>query len=556
MFSSLRRLIGLIQVTEVGDQIKIAGLPGEMVQRDIVDLWGTPRIAENMFSHIGESDVAFNRWFAPDVVYAFQRLIDEGSRKHNKRGMRRVINQLYEHTWLKHTTENKPNILDFSKVSLFKYPPLPHQDGFLRTYNWAVPRYLLNGYLLAAGPGTGKTYMGLLFAEMLHADLVVICCPKNAVNRVWANSIGGVGEVEKDRLYKKVMPVWTSLMSWPPPKRGCHHFVVHFDAMEKFLDEIKHLSFNRAVVLLDESHNLNDDESFRAEQFLKICTATRSHHILWESGTPVKALGGEMATLFRSIDPMFDEDAQHRFKAIYGKASGKANDILAARLGRMTYKVESKSVVKAQGYAHERLIKIPDGDQYTLESVRVEMRKFVQDRAAHYLQNMRSYERQYEEVLEFFYKTLTTSEQKKAYNTYRDYVKLIRKHYDPKALQQQAIYCNTYEKSVILPALPRPMRIIFKEVKSIIKYYKLKVQGEALGQILGKKRAQCISAMVPHIGMEQYIDTAEKKTIIFTSYITVVDDCLAYLKKAGYKPCAVYGDTTIGVGCHCGSFRA
>lgn len=555
MFSALRRLVGAIQVTESGDLIKIAGLPGEVVRRDIVEKWNTSRISENMFTHVGDSEVSFNRWFAPDVVYVFQRMLDEPSRKYHKRAMRKVVEQMYERTWMKATLANHSSILDFGQLSKFKFQPLPHQDVFFKTYNWAVPRYLLKGMLLGAGPGTGKTYMGLVLGEMLHAGTVIVVCPKNAVQRVWRNSVAGEGLVEKDRLFKRPLPVWTSLDGTQPSSRGCRHFIVHFDALEKFNAELRHLSLSKVLILLDESHNLNDDESVRAEAFLKLCAITRSQHILWESGTPVKALGGEMATLMRSIDGMFNADAQARFKAIYGKSSAKANDILAARMGRMTYKVASKSVVKAQGTAHARMIKTPDGEKYTLDTLREEMREFVKERAQYYLKNMRYFERQYNEILERFSKTLASPEQKKDFATYQKYIKLIRRKYDAALLKEQAIFCNQYEKHVIMPTLSKQEKVVFKNVRSIVKYYQLKVQGEALGQILGRKRAECIASMIPYIGMENYIDTALKKTIIFTSYVTVVDACADYLKKAGYKPALVYGDTNSQLAAIVGNFE-
>lgn len=538
--TALKRLLGLIQVTESGDQIRLTGLPGDF-RRAIYEIWGTDRFAGTMFTHVGASEVSFNRWFAPDVVYMFQRALNTKSRKFNVRALKRVVEQMFEHTWLKDTRANKAGILDYSKLALFKFSPLEHQDTFYKTYDWVVPRYRLKGYLLAAGPGTGKTYMGLTLAEMLHADMVVIVCPKNAVHRVWYNSIRG--EKEEDCLFKKKPPAWTSLDDSPPPRRGCRHFIVHYDGLEKFLEQLPTLSFNNVVILLDESHNVNDDESIRAELYLRLCALTRSHHVLHESGTPVKAVGGEVVTLFKAVDPMFDADAEARFKAIYGKSASAANDILAARLGRLAFKVDAKLVVKAQAHEHPRRIKIPNGEEYTLEAVREDMRKFVKERAEYYARNMREFVNQYEAILKHFERTLVSREQKKEYDTYRAYIRLIRTKYDAQALKVEAMYCNQYEKKVIMPTLPKAARDLFKDIRSVVKYYQLKVQGEALGRILGKKRAQCIADMVPHVGMEHYIDTALKKTIIFTSYVTVVDATNAYLKKAGYKPAIVYGDT-------------
>ncbi|MGF6604711.1 SNF2 family DNA or RNA helicase [Paraburkholderia sp. GAS448] len=260
-------------------------------------------------------------------------------------------------------------------------------------------------------------------------------------------------------------------------------------------------------------------------------------------GTPVKAMGGEMAPLFRTIDPLFDRDAQQRFSAIYGKASQRANDILAHRLGKVTYKVESGSVVKVGLHHIQRKVRIPNGESYTLTSIREEMRRFIEERAKHYLSNMRQYERMFENALNAFGKTLVTPEQKEHFRHYERAVKLIRKHFDPSKLKDEIRFATSYEKKVILPALPKPFRQDFKDAKSVVKYYKLKVQGEALGQILGRKRGQCIIDMVPHIGLADIIDTALKKTLMFTSYVGVVDAAAEFLKQQGYRPLRVYGET-------------
>jgi hypothetical protein len=209
----------------------------------------------------------------------------------------------------------------------------------------------------------------------------------------------------------------------------------------------------------------------------------------------------------------------------------------------VTYKVDSNNVVKIGVHHIPKKIQIPNGQSYTLNAIRQEMRAFIEERVKHYSSNMRQYERMYENALSHFYRTLVTSEQKDAFKTYEKYIKVIRKGYDPSMMKDQATYCNKYEKSVILPALPKQLKEDFKASKSVVKYYKLKVQGEALGQILGRKRAQCIIDMVPHMGLEQIIDTGLKKTLMFTSYVGAVDAAGDYLKGRGYHPLRVYGET-------------
>ncbi|SAK58981.1 replicative DNA helicase [Caballeronia arationis] len=887
MFSALQRLIGLIRVEESGDLIKVSGLPGDSVAKTIFEVWGTSKIVDNMFTKVTPSDVVFNRFFAPDVVYAFTRIVNEKKKGHNIRALKKVVEGIYEHTWMKTTIIKHPDILDKSQLSQLKWSPLEHQDGFFAWFNEMVPRFGLRGAMLGAGPGTGKslaldaliktpggwstmgamrvgtevvtpkgtvttvtgvypqgtidmyritfsdgrsveasadhlwkvhlrherrkgywhvrttkeimestsfadmrayiplieaedgpavdlpidpyllgvilgdgcisgkgrvvitkpeefirekvrsrldvdmrvgewidngksfalngayegegkranslsvkirkvglagkrahekfvpdeyllgnrqqrldllnglldsdgtseltggasftstsldlaeavqylvrslggmaslrikrkqftyrgekdygrtcftisirhkypedlftlprkkerlnnsnqycenlklridsieyvgqkpaqciavsdeerlyvtddfivthnTYMGIALGLQLHADVVIIVCPSRAVKKVWEETIV--------TQFKRPQPYWHSKMGTPPkPKQK--YYIVHYDSpesLQRFMEFAKTQSWHKPVILLDESHGLNEESALRTQLFIDLCALTRCQFVLWESGTPVKAIGGEMAPLFRTIDPLFDPDAQARFRAIYGKASARANDILSHRLGKVTYKVDSNNVVKISVHHPESKIKIPNGDQYTLASIRSEMRSFIDERIKHYTSNMRMYERMFENALSYFYKTLVTSEQKDAFKTYEKNIKLIRKGYDPSLMKDAATYCNNYEKKVIIPALPKDLKGDFKTSKSVVKYHKLKVQGEALGRILGRKRAQCVIDMIPYMGLEQKIDTGLKKTLMFTSYVTAVDAAADYLKQRGYGPLRVYGET-------------
>ncbi len=534
MFAALRRVLGLIEVVESGDKIRVSGLPGDSVMKVIFEVWGTNKVAESLFSHVTPSEVEFNRFFAPDVVYAFTRIVNEKRKSAPIRALKKVIALMYEHTWLKDTIMKHPDILDRSQLNQLKWGPLPHQDGFFNWFNEMIPRFKLKGAMLGAGPGTGKTFMGLSLSVMLHADVTIIVCPPRAVKKVWEDTI-----VEQ---FKRPQPYWHSQMGGLP-KPHMKYYIIHYDFLEKFLAFAKTQHWSRPVILLDESHGLNEIETLRTQLFIELCDRTRCQYVLWESGTPVKAIGGEMAPLFRTIDQMFDADAQLRFKAIYGKSTARANDIIAHRLGKVTFKVDSNTVVTNKVTHHKVAVVIPNGEQYTLEVIRKEMRSFIEERVKHYQSNMRAYERMYESALYYFERTLITSEQKEQLKIYLKFMKSIRRGYDPKLHKEAAIFCNKYEKTVIQPALPKQLREDMKQSKSVVKYYKLKVQGEALGNVLGRKRGQCIADMVPHMGLESIIDHALKKTLIFTSYVTAVDAAGDYLKARGYHPLRVYGET-------------
>lgn len=894
MFSNLRRALGLIQVRESGNLISLSGIPGDVVQTAMYDIWNTHKIADNVFSHLGNSDASFNRFFAPDVLYMLEQIAYEKKYKKNVRAIKKIIQGLYEHTWLKETLVTKPDILNYNHLNELNITFSDYQLKFMAIYNELVPKYLLKGYLLGADPGTGKaleistpiktpggwstmgemevgmevvtprgttttvtgvypqgeidvyevafadgrkivacgdhlwkvhlhneaktgywktlstkeimatnsfqtgrsyvplieaedgpdldlpidpyilgvilgdgcisnksiaithpdeyikekvrqrlpesmkignmsnpisyslvgidglgynsivrklrklglmgtlsftkfipdcylygskqqrldllnglldtdgttdksgsssflstsmdlarsvqylvrslggmasitekvkyysyqgekkqgrlayqvnirhkypeelftlpkkkervsndnqyaetlmlritnityagkreaqcisvadeerlyvagdfitthnTLMGLGLSLALEASTVICVSPKNAVHRVW--------EAEIKTRFKRPQVTWNSI-DMPEVKQNTKYWIVHFSALDKLIAILAHRSLgHRVVILLDESHNLNEEESLQSQRFIELCRMTHCEHVIWSSGTPVKAVGREATPLFRSIDPFFDDDAQRRFKAIYGKTASRANDILRARMGRVHYHVSASQVLEFNTIYKDVVVKLKNGQDYTLKAIREDMVKYMKERAAHYKSNMRVYERQYEDALEIHRKTLTTREQEKDFDTYKKYIKLIRKGFDPKNQKEEAKFVNHYEKQKIIPSLPsKELKDTFKNTRSIVKYYLLKVQGEALGRVLGKARAQVHVDMVLHgewytkhdgklekITIEEIIDYAEKKTLVFTSFVEAVDAVAEYTKQRGYKPLVVYGET-------------
>lgn len=579
MFSSLRRLIGLISVRESGDLITISGLPGDTVQKSIYDIWATRKIVDNVFTHISNSEVSFNKFFAVDVAYILDRIIDEKKKGHNIRALKRARDLLFENTWLKSTVQEHPSILNFNHLSELNVTMMDHQINFFNIYNELVPKYQLKGYLLGADPGTGKTLMCIGLSLCLGVNLLICVCPKNAVKRVWADTF--------EERFKKVPNYWHSLMDREPTRQD-KYLICHFDALPTLLAYLKKMGVSgNVMVALDESHGLNEYDSLRSETFREICRVVRSNHVVWSSGTPIKAVGQEATPLFSTIDPFFDEDAQRRFKAIYGKSSSAANDILRHRMGKVHFHVSKRAVVSNEVHTHTIAVRMKNGDDYTLDAIKEQMVRFVKDRVEYYQKNMRTYEKTYETILKYFERVYLPQkgvtahlmasvvghkeDKWKEYELYKKYIAEIRKGFDPKEMRDKSAFCNHYEKKVIMPTLPKEMRDQFKEIRSIIKYYMLKVQGEALGKVLGQARVKCHEDMLKGdwfevteskgkkeytpITVPEIIDHALKKTIIFTSYVPVVDAANAALKAWGYKPILVYGATNNDLAAHVATFE-
>lgn len=534
MSDFFKRVLGIVFAQEDDNNITLRGVKVAPLSKDIMSVWTTSKIEANMFVKFKSSEIVFPKFFAPDFHYMLKAILHNYKRRRTGSGVIvRALKELEQFTWLKNIEQEHESMLDQSKLSLFKLTPLPHQQEFFRIYDERVQKYGLTGYLLSAAAGSGKTLSCLMLAEMLHADLVVMVVPKNAVHKVWSRHL--------TEEYKQPQAHW--IASDGKPYNRERFVITHYEALDKTLASIKSAHPSNAVVVLDESHNMNEAESLRTKLFIELCRHLRAKHVLWSSGTPIKALGYESIPLLRTIDPLFTPDVEERFKKIFGRNASRALDVLRNRMGMISYRVEKSEVVDNKATTKTIKVKIPNGKQYTLEAVRAEMKSFIDQRLKHYKDNFSTYESHYRDGINAFKETLKTKEQIEAFKTYQRYFETIRSGYDASTMQVETKYCNQYELKTIMPAIPQQLRNYFKNARSVLKYADLKVLGEALGGILGRKRSKCHIDMVPYMTLPEIIDGAEKKTVIFTSYVEVVDAINAELKSKDYQPVLVYGDT-------------
>lgn len=538
MFSSLRKLIGNINVVEEGNFVTIEGLPTYQYLNDMSRIWRTSKIGMHMFSRVTSSAVTFNKFFVPEVIYTLEGVLN-GPRRgsgFNYRAIRKTVEELKANTWFRNTLERKPSILDYSQLDKFNVTLLKHQGEFLGVYDDLVPRYNLNGYMLGAVPGSGKTINGLALGECLRADVIICIVPKNSTERVWAATC--------ETLYKEGTTFWCSTRD-EPLVWGKHIYIFHYEQLERAIEFFSKHKPVKPMVILDESHNMNEADSNRTQNFVRLSRdVLRSKHVLWASGTPIKAIGNEAIPFLCTVDPFFNKNAEDRFRKIFGKSASKAVDILANRIGYLVFKVEKSLIIKNEVNRVNRDVELPHGKVYTLDSIRADMKLFVAERMEYYQKNKAKYQAQYDAGLAAHEKMIQHDKRKlEQYEKYKTTVEMIIKYYDPESMKEESKFCNWYEAKEIGAYLPQPLKEEFRNAKSVVKYYHLKVQGEALGRILGKKRMQCNVDMVDAIDFELEIDEARKKTILFTSYVEVVDKAFDVLTQKGYKPLRVYGLT-------------
>jgi superfamily II DNA or RNA helicase len=534
MFSGIRRLLGNIKVVQTDKEIVISGLPTGMVQRDISKIWKTSRINKYMFTTASSSSLAFPLFFAPDVYYMLDTMTTHRSRWTNVRTISKIKDLLMTETWLRDTQLEPTPRVDLKRLKNLIYNPLDYQQKFFESYDRLTQQYHLRGYLLSAVAGSGKTYISLALAECLGAERIVVICPKNAIDRVWYKEITG--------LFRKPQTHW--IYAHGKPYKDERIAVFHYESLDKAMEMIPTLRSSNTVVILDESHNLNEVSSLRTQLFLKLVDELQVQDVLWMSGTPIKALGGESIPLLKSIDPYFTQDVQERFKKIYGRDGNRGVDILRERMGVISYKVEKHQLGLDKPIMKKLAVVIPNGKDYTLSAIRKDMQAFITERFAYYKSRAKADQAFYDECIALHRETVKGGANRASLAIYIEDVKVIQRNKgDARFCAEEIKRSNDYEKRFIIPSLPKEYRNRFKDVKSVIKYLNLKIQGEALGRVLGRKRIQCHVDMVPHLDFKGVCNSTEKKTVVFTSFVEALEATKTHLNNTGMNPVAVYGKT-------------
>ena len=539
MFRVFKRMTGIVTVTEKDGFVTVEGVSSFFMEKDLQNIWKTSRVGTHLFTKVGRFGFTLHSFFALDLRYILEQMLEHGKQLNiSRRTCRQIIDGLNENTWLKDTQDDTKSCLDFSKLSSLTVTPLEHQRTFLEYYDKIVPQYNLSGIILAAAPGSGKTLTAVMLAECLKADHVIVVCPKNALDRVWQDTLAWA--------FKKPRTVWSSNSGKPYTTE--EYAVCHYDYLSNFVNQLSGLR-GRVVVILDESHNLNEMSSLRTQIFIEMCKKVQSEHVVWMSGTSFKALGYESIPVFSTIDPRFNEDIIVSFKKMFGKEAKKAIDILAHRVDLMSFKVEKKELNLTQPEIKTIKIKTPDAQLYTLDAVKKDMDVFIQERTEYYKSHRSEHESQYKECIDTFKRSSAyRGDAVYDYDKYRQYVNIISTTTAYDTVKDEMIFCNKFEGKVILPNLPDNLKPVFKNVKSVVKYTPLKIRGECLGRVLGKKRMECIRSIAQHFDYAPYIEATEKKTLVFTSYVEALEMANTTLMNQNYNTAIVYGKTTANLG--------
>lgn len=535
-FTSAFAGISVVQVvTSKESFVRISGFRTFYFVKEIDALYRTSRISKYMFRKVALGYVEIPTFFVLEFDKILTEMRSKGHASTRWTAMR-VQSALRSNTWIKDLDidpKDVPKTMDLSKLSNFKLQPIAYQMKLLNEFDYMTYRLKLNGVLVDWVMGSGKSLGALYIAECAPVDKVVIICPKNAVFEVWVDTI-------KSKMI--VSPsVWTTDSSLP--LRNEKYIIIHNEGIGNYVDLVRELSKkHRLAVIVDECHNFNEITSKRTQEMIALVKASKTRYAVLQSGSMFKAIGSEIIAGMYAIDPTFDEDLAERFKRLYSASAKDALQLLQYRLEFFTSKVVKEQVGLGEPDTSIVLVTAPDAYKYTLESVAKAMKEFIAERISYYDNRKIEDYAHYDRILRQHEQMLSTEELRKAYRAYQGDVNIIRRG-DLMNSKEEIKASNVYEKNQIIPYLSPEDKKIFEEVKTIYKYVVLKIQGECLGKVLGRYRIDACIAVAKAFDYSKYIESTEKKTLVYTNYIESLQEAERAVKAQGYDPLAVYGAT-------------
>ena len=530
-----------IKIVESGNFITITGFPIKVFQSDIKKRFKTTKVLkiyDFTFPFIGFNKLVINKFFLPEFVYILKQIP-------TRYAYIDMLSILEQQTWLSNVQKTIPK-LDTSLVNRdMTYSLKSWQKEFLNLYHEKKNQYLLNGYLLAFEQGLGKTFTSIALMHALKKDAIIIIAPKTLLS-VWEAEIQKVFKSDQDIYIAGNRP------------HDARFFVVNYESIDKLNQVLPFIKRKKRIgIIVDESHNFRTAGTSRVKNLINISKLTKSKDILLMSGTPIKALGSEMIPMLELLDPMFDKFASDRFGKAFGLKADVALEILKNRLGMMMHRKTKQEVLTLpEKTRHDIKIKIPGSKKFELDSVKIGLSNFIKTRKDYYYKNNTKYRNDFNEVIDYLTNILGDDIQFQNYlSTIQFLIKNGYKRTDPSVVTRVKL-SNVYEKNVLIPMLPSDLKKKFKNSKSVVKYLDLKIMGESLGRYLDKLRSEMFSLLVEHSPICEIIKNAEKKTILFTTYVDVVKTTEHYLKSAcKLNSLSVHGETSKNIKSILGSFQ-
>lgn len=500
--------------------------------------------SKNAFTVAESSRCVFHEVFLPEVIAWFSWLLNHNSVNANVTLLGKAITELFALEKKQVETSTKYDLdLNIAR-SIMDKDLLPYWIPVFEGYGEYKRRTHNRGLLLFAAAGSSKTSSSLAIAEMLKANKILVISPNNAVYKVWVKSIAGYGNEKSEYKNPKNNKVWT--ISDMGSYKDERFVIVNYEALDKLLPMINKIAGKDTVVIIDESHNFADQKSKRTNLLIDILDKSMSQNVLLLSGTPIKSYSTEIINIARMVNTDIRGDIFVRLSNIYRNTPNYLKDILITRFQNLSFTIEKKELALEPVIKTYVPVTLKNGDDYTLDKIRNDMKVYINDRISFIEKHRDSYNKAYAIYIEQILKAGWEKKSKYTYQEYRklfDEIQMAANRNMLRLYTTQIALCNRIEKEMA-QFLPPISRDDWHETKTILKYPMLKIQGECLGKIVMGARVKCHMDIAKELNYLDILSNTVKKTIIFSNYIEVCEQAKQAVSMLKLNPVTVYGENT------------
>ena len=540
-FDIINAVPGLKQDPEVryeGDYVIIKGRP--IGYGILLRLFKNKDRIDYMFDSANNIQLKFHRFFTFEFIKILEYVENNKKIRYdvNRENIPPILNTL------KRNIDNEEEYdIDRKHIDkTFEFKPKEHQDEFFKEYFKFKHHMGYRGGLLHGAVGSGKTLASLFLMEGLHTEIdkIFIICPLPTLEKVWLSTLSG----EKGTGYKTKQSVWN--VRTGKEYNNEKYIVCNYEAMDKLYAKLNEFRAYNVGIIIDECHNMNDPKSNRTKLLKDIVRDSRSNNVLPMSGTPLKTGVKELTTIFTLLDNNYTDAVEKRFQKLYSNPPEFLADLLKERYKGYS-KYVSKDVLKLEPLETINLkIKLPDKvfEKYTLKNIKEDLKEYIKRRKEEILSDLAYWDDVYLRLRDKAYDLGKIGSYDRM--KYEEAVMLIRQT-NPRKLYTIPVeveFANKFEKEQIIARLEGEEKKLFREAKTIYKYYMLKIRGEALANVIGKARMECHKEMCNYLDFDAILKATNKKTIIFSNYLEICNHVESLVSKKGYKPIGIYGDTT------------
>lgn len=533
----------------MGSYYTISGINLKSLDRDLKNNFGTSVIFSRLITRLSGNSFKIHKFFMVEFAWILDHLTNQKSQKVINRyyvgihKYKQLYDEIKQKTWIASTFQQYPKYDLDKALTKFNILPFPDQREFLETYSQIKYGFQLRGCLLDAEVGSGKTPTSLIWSEMISPGATFVIVPKGLVQSPWVKEI--------HKVYKKPPKIWTTLDGTNIMDHlDAKIFIIHIEQIRTGEWELAVRLITKegkipAKAIVDESHNFNQHESAQTKGLISFCTNQYISDVVLMSGTPIKAQGRETYALFAIIDKFFDNKVRDNFVKMYGRDNTYLNEMLAHRLGRIKFTITGIAELGPAPEPETIKISFPGVERFTLDSIRNDMMLYITDRVKFYNKMMPEYIQDWNLfVNDYRQRVYNDQVEQKRINRYMEIVKQFQtKGYNNFTDSELSKYAASVEKDIEKHLRGEELHY-FRHIKSAVKYVGLKIRGEALGNVLGKARMEAVRAVIEHANLPALINSAKKKTLLYTSYVDVIKELMIYLENAGMKPTNVYGNNS------------